>query len=277
MLASMYSGVSGLGAHQQRMNVIANDIANVNTVGYKQSNVTFREALVDTLISPAVGTPGRQLGLGVQMGTTTRDFGRGALTETGITSNMAVQGEGFFAVQAIDPATATAVGDTYYTRAGDYVMDVKNDTTIHLILPDGKALLGVDGEPINLKTGMPAASELVSFAIAYDGSIVTTDADGNNYEPGKVAVVGFQNNNGLKALGSNLYEWTEAANPIEPALDGRDNAVGVNVLQGYLESSNVDLATEFTDMIVAQRGFQANSKSITTSDEMLQELLRLKR
>lgn len=276
MIGALYSGISGMSAHQQRMDVIANDIANVNTVGYRQSEVTFKEALVNTLTTPAVGTPGRQEGLGVQMGLVTRDFSFGALTESGLSTQMAIQGDGFFAVQATD-AAGGAIGKRYYTRAGDFTMDVKDAATANLITTDGQALLGADGLPLNLRAGMPAGVDLVSFAIAQDGTVTTVGSDGTSYAAGMIPVVRFQNNSGLMAVGSNLYEWTTAASPTAPVLGGTANPENVSVLQGYLESSNVDLTREFTDMIVTQRGFQASSKTITTADEMLQVILGLRR
>lgn len=276
MIGSLYSGISGLSAHQKRMDVIGNDIANVNTVGYKQSEVTFKEALVETLISPTVGRPGRQTGTGVTMGLITRDFGGGTIMETNLPQNMAVQGNGFFVVQATD-ASGAPTGTQYYTRAGDFSMNSVDATNMQLITSEGNALLGIDGTPINLKQGMPADVQLVSFSVGADGSVTSVGSDGVSYAAGTVAVVGFQNNNGLLTAGSNLYEWTAAASTTQPALGGTANSETVNILQGYLENSNVDLAKEFTDMIITQRGYQANSKTITTADEMLQMVLGLKR
>ena len=277
MLVSMNSGIAGLNAHQERMDVVANDVANVNTVGYKQSAITFKEALVSTVTPPATGTPGKQVGQGVAVSGITRDFSQGAITESGVSSHLAIQGEGFFVVQDTDPATYAVTGQQYYTRAGDFVLDAKDDTTVYLITSEGKALLDTSGVPINLVTGMPAGVELSSYAISQDGSVTSTGSDGNTYAVGTVAAVSFQNNNGLAAVGSNLYEWTEAASTTQPLLDGSANDSATYILQGYLEYSNVDLAKEFTEMIITQRGFQANSRSITTSDDMLNELLSLTR
>ena len=275
----MFSGVSGLLTHQQRMNVIGNDIANVNTVGYKQSDVTFKEAYVTTLRAPAPATPGQQVGLGVQMGQISRDFSGGALMQTGNASNMAVSGNGFMVVS--DPLAGTQ----YFTRAGDFVLDVDaaaNQT--YLVTSEGRRLQGMMGGPpapdlTGVNVGdlvditLPANTS--SYSVGLDGTLYVS-VDGAAPEAmGRVALASFENPSGLLAVGSNLYQLTDAAVIREFANPGEGG--NGQVFQGYLENSNVDLAREFTDMIITQRGFQANSRTITTSDEMLNELLMLKR
>lgn len=267
MMPSFDSGISGLRIHQRRMNVVANNIANVNTVGFKQSDMTFREAMIDTIRAPGQQSPGLQVGLGAQVAGITRDFGGGMLMETGHPSNVAINGEGFFLVQ--DDA-----GEIFYTRAGDFVLDVVDADTVNMITPDGHRLVGTDGLPINLE---PGGGTLASFAIDQDGDITTVDTAGNTFTPNSVRLVMFQNNNGLESVGHNMYRWTAAASPAEPAPAGANVPEAGQMLQGYLELSNTDLAEEFTDMIITQRGFQSNARTITTSDEMLQELMSLKR
>ncbi len=273
MLQSLYSGISGLGVHQRQMDVIGNDIANVNTTAYKQSQITFKESLIDTLRAPAIGTPGMQIGLGTNLSTITRDFSGGMLMETGVTSHLALMGEGFFLVMGTDGSFAPT-GSQYYTRAGDFVLDVKDADTVHLINSDGKAVIGIDGNPINFEPAGDAT--LASFSISTDGTVNVVDSDGVSTDVGTVRVVTFQNNNGLQPQGTNLYSWTAAASPTEPVAAEPNAANAGLIQQGYLESSNTDLSKEFTEMITAQRGFQANSKTITTSDEILQSLLTLK-
>lgn len=281
MLPSMYSGISGLRTHQERMNVIGNDIANVNTVGYKQSDVTFKEAFVTTLRAPAPGTPGQQVGLGVQMGSTARDFSGGSLMQTGRASHMGVSGDGFFMVA--DPAAPA--GQYYYTRAGDFLVDVSGGNT-YLVNPDGRRLQGVmvaPGDPTPDLTGnaAPPLTDVIlppdttSYSIGLDGTLFVSIAGAPPVATGRLALATFDNPNGLRSVGGNLYVETEAAS-MRVFNNPGDAGVG-QILQGYLENSNVDLAREFTEMIVTQRGFQANSRSITTSDEMLHEMLMLKR
>jgi flagellar hook protein FlgE len=506
----MYSGVAGLQAHKGRMDVIGNDIANVNTIGYKQSDVSFKEAFVTTLRSPLPGAPGIQTGLGVQTASISRNFTGGTLMETGNTANLALSGNGFFVVSsqspqaaiieadtnlqdiaagnanvydldidingathtvsvdlrpeetaqevvdklnqqisgtlqsdgfaepatgwitaggattinlqlnggspiaidvsnqpladgddatvmtshlnaellAVDPTAAAAIqfvesptgeiqlrpitgatiqsvavqdtafaqdlgftsgngaiqaadisdsvnfelnlgmvrlspkiGDVDFTslsmtdgtaaggmsvlgfsastasssfdqgviqltRAGDFVLDTDGSNT-YLITSEGRRLQGVMGNPpaafgdntieedINLRKGLTDDQMVTSYAIGLDGSIRRA-VDGSPMEViGQVALANPDNPPGLNAVGSNLYEPTEAASLRNYSKAGTKGAS--QIFQGYVENSNVDLASEFTEMIITQRGFQANSKTISTSDEMLQELIHLKR
>ena len=279
MLPSMYSGVSGLMTHQQRMNVIGNDIANVNTVGFKQSDVSFKEAYVNTLRAPAPGTPGQQVGLGVQMGQIARDFSGGAIMQTGTASNLAISGNGFFMV------ADSGSGQQFFSRAGDFVLDVDATTNqTYLVTSEGRRLQGVmGGPPAPDLTGLTPADmtdivlpvNTTDYSIGLDGTLYVSVAGGAPTAAGRVAVASFDNPAGLLAVGSNLYSETQAASLRAFANPGEGG--NGQLFQGYLENSNVDLAQEFTDMIITQRGFQANSRTITTSDEMLQELLSLKR
>lgn len=273
MMPSLYSGISGLNAHQQRLNVTGNNVANVNTIGYKSSFTTFKEAAVVTTRSPGPSTPGLQSGLGVNLSGITRRFTAGMLSESGQPTNMAINGEGWFVVQ-------TAAGANLMTRAGDFVLDIYDDGglgQLNLITSDGHRVLNENLDPIDLT---PASGEnLASFSVDSNGVITLVDVAGNVQTldgPGeRVKVAMFQNNNGLQAEGANLYSWTTAAG--EPVAAAENVAASGAILQGYLESSNTDLASEFTDMIVGQRGFQANARTITTSDEILQELMSIKR
>lgn len=283
MLQSMFSGISGLRTHQRRMDVIGNDIANVNTPGYKKSDVTFKEAYVTTLRAPSPGTPGQQVGLGTQLGGIVKNFTGGILMETGQSGNMGLSGEGFFVVA--EPGAAAGVGNAFYTRAGDFMLDVDPITgDTYLINPDGKRLRGLNGD-IAL-TDMTAVdgstfgdivlpANTTSFSVGLDGVIYASVGGATPNAVARVAVATFDNNTGLEAVGSNLFRSNDAAS-IRTFNNANSNGIG-QVFQGYLENSNVDLAQEFSDMIITQRGFQANSRSITTSDEMLQELLNLKR
>lgn len=281
MLQSMFSGISGMRSHQRRMDVVGNDIANVNTPGYKQSDVSFKEAYVTTVRAPSPGTPGMQVGLGAQVGSIVKNFRGGILMETGQSANMGISGEGFFVVS--EPGGA---GLNYFTRAGDFLQDVSATGDSYLINPDGKRVMGVMtaalGDPPPDMTGLTEAAlqeiilppDTTSFSIGLDGVLYVSISGGSPQVAGRVALATFDNNTGLQALGNNLFQQTDSAN-IRPFANASESGVG-QIFQGYLENSNVDLAQEFSDMIITQRGFQANSKSITTSDEMLMELLRLK-
>lgn len=281
MLQSMFSGISGIRTHQRRMDVIGNDIANVNTPGYKKSDVTFKEAYVTTLRAPSPGTPGQQVGLGTQLGGIVKNFTGGILMETGQSGNMGLSGEGFFAVA--EPGAAVGVANAFFTRAGDFMLDVTGGST-YLINPDGKRLRGLMGDAAATDmTGLDGSTftditlppNTTSFSVALDGVVYASVGGATPTAVARVAVATFDNNTGLEAVGSNLFRTNSAAS-IRTFNNANSNGVG-QIFQGYLENSNVDLAQEFSDMIITQRGFQANSRSITTSDEMLQELLSLKR
>ncbi|NCD32787.1 MAG: flagellar hook-basal body complex protein [Spartobacteria bacterium] len=270
MIGSMWDGVSGLMTHQQRMDVIGNDIANVNTVAFKESNVTFKEQLVNTLNSPTANTLGKQIGMGVMMGSISRNFRDGVLTSTERSTNIAIGGDGFFQVQ-------DAAGGLHYTRAGEFtfVTDGNNPPAEkYLKNSSGNTLCDGAGQPIAFPAG--AANDIIDFAIATDGTVTGVDVTGAQVALGQVQVARFANNNGLSSIGHNMYDVVDEASG--PAQFGAPGDPGYGALyQGYLENSNVDLAKEFTEMIITQRGFQANSRSITTGDEMLQEIMSLKR
>ncbi len=280
MLRTLWSGVSGLRTHAQRMDVIANDVANINTIGYKQSEVTFREQLITTIRAPALGTTGQQIGLGVQMGGITRNFSDGVVMQTGMASNLAIAGKGFFAV-------SDASGNVFYTRAGDFVHDLDStaaDGSFNLLNSSGMRLRGVHspdpiaagGVDVSTMETIVIPKETVSYSVAENGTLTCYDQGGAVLDTWQIGLAQFANNNGLKSEGSNLFSFTTAADVNSMAYQGGIDGTGV-LYQGYLESSNVDLSQEFTEMILTERGFQANSRSITTGDSMLQELLMLKR
>jgi flagellar hook protein FlgE len=264
MIPAMMNGLTGLNTHAQGMTIVSNDIANVNSVGYKQEEITFQELL-------------ERMGTGVSA--ITPNFSNGSLAQTTISSNLAISGSGFFAVA--DPAAAAS--SLHYTRAGDFVMayDATSSLT-YLTTPTGERLRGVMGanpdatgvDPTALvDIALPAGT--TSFTIDTDGRIMASIAGATPQVIGRVALVSFANNYALEPLQNGQYAATADAGVLTLANPG-SSGTGM-VYQGYIEHSNVDLAREFTDMILIQRGFQANSRSITTSDEMLQEVLTLKR
>jgi len=271
MLNSMWSGVSGLRTHQTKMDVIGNDIANVNTIAFKQSNVTFQDAIYKSLTSPGEGTTGKQIGLGVSVGKISKDFGGGNLQSTGVESHMALTGDGFFVLKDTSGENVT------YTRAGNFELVPYGTNQQALMGPNGKYLYGTD----NGVGG--SAGDII--AIPSNVSELTIDANGvvsyydNTGSPPvglvpnayTVDIATFAGQSGLLQVGGNQYAATTASGT---AQFGSNDT---QIVQRHLENSNVDLAKEFTEMIVAERGFQANSRTITTSDSMLQELMNLKR
>lgn len=269
MLRSMYSGVSGLKNHQLKMDVIANNIANVNTVGYKASRVTFQEVYSQTLrraTAPVLGARGgtnpQQVGLGISTASIDVMHTATGAQRTDIATDLAIQGDGFFVV--------TDGVDTYFTRAGNFSIDSNGD----LVNPNGLKVLDTSDMEIEL-------NGYYNISIDREGVISGIPEGSDIVEPiATIGIARFANPSGLMKTADNLYQDTANAGMLAGSADiyyqAGEDGTGT-ILSGALEMSNVDLSTEFTEMITTQRGFQANSRVITTSDEMLQELVNLKR
>jgi flagellar hook protein FlgE len=234
MIRSLYSGVSGMRSNQTKMDVIGNNIANVNTTGYKSGRVQFKDMLSQTISSAQTNKNPKQVGLGVSVSSIDTIFGNGALQPTGRQLDFAIEGEDFF-----------QLSDGTFTRDGAFFMN-----------SDKTALINSEG--IEVKAS--------SNPINSDGSI----------DVSKIYLYTFSNPGGLEKVGGNRYKETNASGTASTAGTSGSKGHG-DIRQGVLEMSNVDLANEFTDMIVTSRAYQANSRTITTSDEMLQELINLKR
>lgn len=264
MLRSMYAGISGMKGFQTKLDVIGNNIANVNTAGFKKGRVTFQDMMSQTMSGAQGPTDGgrgginaAQVGLGSQVGSIDNVHTQGFRQTTGRPLDLALEGDGMFALDAN--------GTKMYTRAGNFYLDGKGD----IVNADGYYLLDVNGEHINIP------DEADSFDIQTNGTVNYMDGD-TPTKAGQIGIANFSNPSGLQKAGSNLFLNTANAGMADkiatPDVDGT-----ASIVSGSLEMSNVDLATEFTEMIVAQRGFQANTRIITTSDEILQELVNLKR
>lgn len=274
MLRSLYSGVSGMRGFQTKLDVIGNNIANVNTVGFKAGRVMFEDILSQTVsgvTAPEAGTSGgvnpKQIGLGTTIASIDTVHTPGSAMTTNVPTDLRIDGDGFFAVRA--PGQTDGF---YLTRAGNFTVDGLGQ----LVNAEGMFVLGTDGAPITIDTNTVKA-----FTIDKSGRIIAKDADGNVVDTGAaVGVVKVTNPGGLEKVGGNLYRLTpnavEDPTGVTPVA-ANDAAAGTGaIISGELEMSNVDLTSEFTEMIVAQRGFQANSRIITTSDEILQEVVNLK-
>jgi len=273
MLRSMYSGVSGMRAFQTKLDVIGNNIANVNTVGFKAGRVMFKDILSQTVAGvtqPEEGALGgvnsKQIGLGVTLSTIDTIHTPGSAMTTNVATDVRIDGDGFFAVK---PSPEQEV--PYLTRAGNFTLDANRQ----LVNGDGMFVISAEGEPIVL------GEEVTAFSIAADGSIIAVNTDGTSAPTGfQIGVVKVENPAGLEKVGGNMYRMTPNASPDGEAVLGTAANVETGtgaIVAGQLEMSNVDLTSEFTEMIVAQRGFQANSRIISTSDEVLQEVVNLKR
>ncbi len=285
MLRSLYSGVSGLKNHQTKMDVVGNNIANVNTIGFKSSRVTFQDIYSQTIRPATVpstsgglgGLNPQQIGLGVTLGTIDIMYTRGATEYTGAPLDISIDGDGFF--------VCSDGSQNYFTRAGNFSTDSNNN----LVNSDGLYVQGwslaAGADPDTAVIPATPPTPLMNINISddyYDVSISSTgDVLGINRTTqeksiiGKIAIATFNNQNALQKGGNSIYEST--LNSGAPLYDFPGHASSASLSPGSLEMSNVDLSKEFTDMIVTQRGFQANSRVITTSDQLLEELVNLKR
>jgi flagellar hook protein FlgE len=271
MIRSLFSGVSGLRTHQMRMDTLANNIANVNTTGYKTGRANFQEVLAQLVGRTAVSST--QIGLGVGLAAIDNVFAQGALQVTGRSLDLAIEGNGFFVVKAVDSA-GTTVENPMYTRDGTFYIDKDG----YLVTTSGHRVQSTEGD---LQFSTVSPDQIAAISVSTDGTITATASDGTT-ETFVVGIVTFNNVESLQRIGSNLWDitpgvtnWTGGGDDPAPGQPGEEGR-GI-VRSGCLEMSNVDLAQEFTSMITTQRGYQANARVITTSDEMLRELIDLKR
>jgi flagellar hook protein FlgE len=396
MLRSLFSGISGLRAHQQMMDVTGNNIANVNTTGYKASQAVFQDTLSQMVNAAGApqngggGTNPAQVGLGVRLASLNANFGQGAAQTTGKSSDMMIQGDGFFVVKnggeelftragsftfdangslttpngqivqgwsavngvvntagapgniqlpigvSIAPTVTqnitftgnfsneAAIGDvqqipvkvydvngaatslavTFTKTASDtWTMSLPDGSTADLVFVNGRAvgtpdpLTGLDTGKISAggytfdihdctqysgqtearvsNSDGTAAGILSSYTVSNTGQIVGVFSNGLKQTLGQLALANFNNVNGLEKVGDSTFRSTVNSGLPQVGAAG-SGGLGL-IASGALEMSNVDLAQEFTNLVIAQRGFQANSRVITTSDEILQELVNLKR
>ncbi|MBZ5737818.1 flagellar hook-basal body complex protein [Nocardioides mangrovi] len=296
MLRSLFAGISGLRVNQVMLDVTGNNIANANTIGFKSSRTVFSDTLSQMLTSgsSANGTRGGtnpiQIGLGVQVAGTNTNFLQGSNQTTGGATDMMIQGDGFFVVKD--------GGATQYTRAGAFSFD----SQANLVTPTGALVQGYrldsDGEPVDGDIGDPDAlnsisldnetlqdqlgldssMELTSYSIGSDGVVTGTFSDGETeetYSIARIALANFSNPMGLDKAGDTSYTASANSGAAEIGVPGEQGEGDLVV--GSVEMSNVDLAAEFTNLILAQRGFQASSRVITTSDSVLEDLVNIKR
>lgn len=294
MLKSLYSGVSGMKNLQTKMDVISNNIANVNTTGFKTGRVRFEDIINQSLANGQENENVKQAGLGVKLGAIDTIMTSGSLQSTGRELDFGIENgdSSFFTVSEDGDDTNKS-----YTRDGGFYLNSDNalvTSSGYYVLgtkPTGNTEYTADFDPDALKydpeTGLQKLGisraitvdgkdyDLESYTVDNGGLIVGTYGDGKSYVLGQVALSKFSNAAGLAKSGGNLY--AKSVNSGEPEIGTPSDDGFGNIRSGFLEMSNVDLANEFTEMIVASRAYQANSRSITTSDEMLQELLSLKR
>jgi flagellar basal-body rod protein FlgG len=260
MIRSLWISKTGLDAQQTQMDVIANNLANVSTNGFKRSRAVFEDLLYQNIRQPGAQTSqqtqlpsGLQLGTGVRPVATERIFTQGNLQQTSNDKDVAIQGAGFFQVLMPD-------GTTAYTRDGSFQVDSQGQ------------LVTSSGFAVQPAITIPATAQ--SLTIARDGTVsVTTAGSVATTQVGNLQLATFINPTGLQAKGENLYvETTASGNPTQ----NTPGANGAGLLtQGYVETSNVNVVEELVNMIQTQRAYEINSKAITTSDQMLQKLTQM--
>jgi flagellar basal-body rod protein FlgG len=262
MIRALFTSATGMHAQETNIDVIANNLANVNTTGFKKSRADFEDLIYQYLIEPGSPTSattsnpsGIQVGLGVKTSSVQKVFTQGDLTSTSNQLDIAIEGDGFFQVQMPD-------GSLAYTRSGTFRLDQQGQ----MVTPEGYPLA----------PGITIPQEALGITIGLDGTVsVRQPGQAAENNVGILTGVRFPNNTGLRAIGRNLYLETPSSGT---PTTGVFSQVGFGTLnQGFLESSNVSIVDQVVSMITAQRAYEASSKGVSTADEMLSQAINLKR
>ena len=276
MMRSMFSGVAGLKAHQTGMDVIGNNIANVNTYGFKSSRTTYRDVYYQTLAGSSDGDKKKlyggknpsQIGYGSTAASVDVLNTRSGMVLTGRSSDCYIDGEGYFAIKD--------GSDFLYTRVGSLGFDADGNLTDG----NGRLVCGISGKAAGGKIATPVAINVAginaykNITIGGDGKL-PGEKGGTVTTLGTIALANIPNTSGLTQQGQSYFK--AVSNTGKPTYYAPGTGTTGRLRTSALEPSNTDLANEFSQMIVTQRGFQANSKIITVSDQMLEELVNLKR
>ncbi len=271
MMRSLWTAASGMTAQQLNVDTISNNIANVNTTGYKKERLEFKSLLYQTMERASLdesddGKPvNLQVGHGVMPIVSSRIFTNGSMERTENPLDFYLQGDGFFVIDRGD-------NDIAYTKDGSFKLSIV-DGEPNLVTSEGYAVLDIDGEPITF----PEDTSVDDLSIDSLGNITYIDEDGETQDLGiRFDIVQFPNVQGLEAIGNNLYITTPASGEAIQESGGDITNVSY-IIQKYLEMTNVNVADEMVNLIVAQRAYELNSKAIQTSDDMLQQANNLKR
>ena len=264
-MRSMWTAATGMKAQQLNIDTISNNLANVNTTSYKGQRAEFKDLFYATMkknnITDEEGRPvNLQVGHGVMPVATKKDFRTGSFLETDNPFDVAIDGTGFFAVELPN-------GEVRYTRDGSFKLSIDGDEAM-LVTSEGYIVLSEDEDEIVFDEGIR------DINIDEFGYITSADEDGETVEIARLKLVNFMNPEGLLSEGMNLYSETAASGEEIPV---ETEEMKSKVVQGYLESSNVQVVDEMVKMITAQRAYEINSKTIQASDEMLQIINSLKR
>lgn len=271
MVRSLWTAATGMIAQQTNVDTIANNLANVNSTGYKAEVAEFKSLLYQTMQTKTTTANGAnkpigaQVGLGVRNSAITSIFKQGSMLASESDTAFAITGEGFFALRGQD-------GETYYTRNGNFLFTTAQNGMM-LANSDGLPVLDTNGQPILLGTQYVASKIKVNA----DGQLTYPDERNNPQPIGiRIGLYQFTNPSGLEKVDSTMYQASAASGAaINEATN--NNVRKSEVLQGYLEGSSVQVADEMVNLIVAQRAYEMNSKAITTTDEMMQQANQLKR
>ncbi|AEH44347.1 flagellar basal-body rod protein FlgG [Thermodesulfatator indicus DSM 15286] len=260
MIRSLWSAATGMQAQQLKLDVIANNLANVNTAGFKKSRPDFQDLMYQKLkLAGALNGEGSQVPVGMEIGLGVRPvsvekiFTQGEYEQTNNELDLAIEGRGFFKV--------IVNGEEFYTRAGQF----KIDRDGYIVTPDG----------YKLQPEITVPQGTVRLEITQDGQVTAVMGDGTTQNLGQILLYDFPNPAGLYAMGRNLLQATDAAGDV---IEGTPGSEGFGTIaQGYLEMSNVDVVEEMVQMIVTQRAYEANSKTIQTADSLLEMANNVKR
>jgi flagellar basal-body rod protein FlgG len=261
MIRALFSAASGMSAQQMNVDVIANNIANVNTTGFKRSRADFQDLMYQTIIAPGTASTsnnqvptGIQIGLGVKPVAVQKLFTQGDFQTTGNSLDLVIEGDGFFQITKPD-------GTINYTRAGAFKLD-KNGQ-----------IVSSDGYPLEPAITIP--SNTTSITVGSDGTVsVLQSGSTTPVTVGNITTATFVNPGGLLALGKNLFVNTDASGDATTGTPGLEGRGTLN--QGFLEMSNVNIVEELANLIIAQRAFEMNTKTVTTADQMLQNVNAMK-
>jgi flagellar basal-body rod protein FlgG len=276
MVRSLWSAATGMNAQQTNVDTISNNLANVNTTGYKAQGAQFKSLLyqeLQTITTTANGAPKpttSQVGLGVRTSTINQYFSQGSYQENANPAAIAIGGDGFFKYQGVTE------GEFFYTRNGNFTWALDDGNALVLTTAEGNKVLGMNDQPIRVNPEFVASR----ITIGGDGKIYYPDEKGVPQEVAGQQIVlwQFPNREGLQRVGSVAWQETAASGaPINETQPGGANIRRSELVQGYLEGSNVNVATEMVNLIVAQRAYEMNSTAIQTTDEMMQTANSLKR
>lgn len=274
MIRSLYSGVSGMKNHQTRMDVIANNISNVNTTAFKASRVSFQDMIGQIIAGSGFsGTSNlsinsAQVGIGSSVSDIKSSFVQGALQYTGRALDVAIRGNGFITLKDVNQ---DGKENFYFTRDGSFNFDKDG----YLVNSKGFKVLDAEGNEIQV------TESIHTVGVDRSGTLTAYNADGDVVLNQKIGLSYILNPNSLLKAGDNMFTHTIATNFASGQADhglGAAGTSGRGIFEPMaLETSNVELTDEFADMMVTQRGYQANARVVTTSDQMLEELINLKR